>query len=129
MKVIGLRVHIIFLIFHTVHLALSQQAKPDRVDAWFFEESEYYGGRINIDIRNDGTCYNLDDIGMAVRVSSIALFGLSVHNWNYEYCIFLFDQDDCSGQSIKLDTETYCFHDLSLCEINMDKLTRSVMLC
>lgn len=105
------------------NFTLSQSPKTDSVNAWFFEEIEYCGERNNIDMRNDGTCYNLDDIRMANRVSSIALFGKHWIYFDYQYCIYLFDEDNCVGQNIKLDNETFCFYDLSVCEKNMNKIT------
>lgn len=91
----------------------------------FFEDS-YFGGESELLFMSEGTCYNLAlyNMQMQNRVSSIRWLSSDPGN-----CIYLFDQNDCTGDKLEIDSMSFCIAHLSTCEPNFDKKTVSVMLC
>lgn len=72
-----------------------------------------------IDI-NWGECYNLEDIDMADRVSSVRLLKND--------CISLCDTNQCDGTCIVIEGDnTFCGNNLSMCEF--DKRAKSMRSC
>lgn len=84
----------------------------------FFEDYHWWGTSKEAYIRKL-YCYNLEDIGMRKRVSSIIVPAPGDST-------YLFDQNDCKGEIVRVTWK--CDHNLSKCEKNFDKRAASMII-